>query len=135
MLVALIAVGTAIAHMSCIFLGPQCYAAQMAPPEIVQSAENGTLLAPLSTAFISLLFIIVGLYSLSSARVIRRLPLLSLAVYVISTLCIVRGLATIPSSFIYPELVSIFSTIAGAIWFLTGVMFILGHNFIRQANR
>ena len=95
-LVAIIAIGTAIAHMSCILLGPQCYAVQMAPPEIIQSAENGTLLAPLSTSFISLLFIIIALYSLSSAGVIKRLPVLSVGVYIISILCIIRGVATIP---------------------------------------
>jgi len=75
-LVAIIAIGTAIAHMSCIVLGPQCYAVQMAPAEIIQSAKDGTLLAPLGTFIISLLFVVVALYALSSAKIIRRLPLL-----------------------------------------------------------
>lgn len=133
-LVAIIATVTAIAHMSCILLGPQCYAAQMAPPEIIQSAKNGTLLAPLSASFISLLFLTVALYSLSSAEVIKRLPLLSVGVYVISILCVVRGLATIPSSFIYPEMVSIFSVIAGIVWFSTGVIFLIGHKYVHKPS-
>ena len=55
-LAASIALFTVIAHMSCIFLGPACYQAQMAPPIIVQSAIDGTLIAPIGTTFISLLF-------------------------------------------------------------------------------
>lgn len=131
-LVALISIGTAIAHMSCILLGPQCYAVQMAPPEIIESAKNGTLLAPIGTSIVSLLFVIVALYSMSSAGVIKKLPFLSVGVYVISTLCVVRGLATIPSSFIFPEMVSTFSILAGIVWFFTGIMFYLGHKNVQQ---
>ena len=133
-LVAIIAIGTAIAHMSCILLGPECYAVQMAPPEIIQSAENETLLAPLSTSFISLLFIIIALYSLSSAGVIKRLPLLSVGVYIISILCIIRGVVTIPSSFVFPDMVSTFSISAGIVWFTTGVIFFVGHKYVHQPN-
>lgn len=131
-LVALISIGTAIAHMSCILLGPQCYAVQMAPPEIIESAKNGTLLAPIGASIVSLLFVVVALYSMSSAGVIKKLPFLSVGVYVISILCVVRGVATIPSSFIFPEMVSTFSILAGIVWFSTGIMLYLGHKNVRQ---
>lgn len=132
LLVTVISIGTAIAHVSCIFLGPQCYSVQMAPPEIIQSAKEGTILAPLGTAFISLLFMIVALFSLSSAKLIRPLPLLSFGVYGISFLCIARGIATIPLSFIFPEIISLFSIIAGIVWFFSGLMLFVGHKLMSK---
>ena len=116
---AVIAILTALAHMSCIFLGESCYRSQLAPEVIIQSAVNGTLLAPVGTTFISLLFLLCAIYALSAANIIIKLPLLKTAMYSISILCIFRGLATIPLSLTYPEMVSGFSIIAGATWFVS----------------
>jgi hypothetical protein len=55
--------------------------------------------------------------------------------YSISILCIFRGLATIPLSLTYPEMVSGFSIIAGATWFVSGVLFFLGFRFRQALNR
>ena len=115
--------------MSCIFLGESCYRSQLAPEVIIQSAVNGTLLAPVGTTFISTLFLVCAIYALSAANVIMKLPLLKTAIYSISILCILRGLATIPLSLTYPEMVTSFSIIAGAIWFISGVLFFLGFRF------
>lgn len=121
-----VAIFTALAHVSCIFLGEECYRSQMAPEIIIRSAENGTLLAPVGTIIVSLLFLVCGLYALSAANVIVRLPLLNAAMYSISTLCILRGLATIPLAVAFPKAVGAFAIISGAIWFLTGVLFLFG---------
>ena len=129
---AVIAILTALAHMSCIFLGESCYRSQLAPEVIIQSAVNGTLLAPVGTTFISSLFLLCAIYALSAANVIMKLPLLKTAIYSISILCILRGLATIPLSLTYPEMVTSFSIIAGLAWFISGVLFFLGFRF-RQA--
>ena len=128
-IVAGIAILTAIAHISCVFLGENCYRSQLAPEVIIQSAVNGTLLAPVGTTFISLLFLLCAIYALSAAKIIIKLPLLKTAIYSISILCILRGLATIPLSLTYPEMVSSFSIIAGALWFISGVLFFLGFRF------
>ena len=121
-----VAIFTALAHVSCIFLGEGCYRSQMAPEFIIRSAENGTLLAPAGTIIVSLLFLFCGLYALSAANVTVRLPLLNVAMYSISTLCILRGLATIPLAVAFPEVVGAFVIISGAIWFLNGVLFLFG---------
>ena len=131
-LTASIAVFTAVAHMSCIFIGESCYRSQLAPEPIIQSAIDGTLLAPLGTTFISFLFILCAAYALSAANLIIKLPLLKSAIYTISTLCLLRGLSTIPLSFIFPHMVSNFTITAGAIWFISGVLFLFGFRF-RQA--
>ena len=86
-----IAIFTALAHMSCIFLGESCYRSQLAPEAIIQSAVNGSLLAPLGTIFVSSLFLLCAIYALSAANIIIKLPLLRTAIYSISTLCILRG--------------------------------------------
>jgi len=84
-LAALIAMGTGAAHLSCIYFGPQCYAAQMAPEIIVESAVNGTYLAPIGTMFASSIFIVLGLYALAGAgftgKVLDKLPLVNYAMY------------------------------------------------------
>ena len=118
-IVAGIAILTAIAHISCVFIGENCYRSQLAPEVIIQSAVNGTLLAPVGTTFISLLFLLCAIYALSAANLIIKLPLLKTAMYSISILCIFRGLATIPLSLTYPEMVSGLSIIAWATWFVS----------------
>ena len=81
---AVIAIFTALAHMSCIFLGESCYRAQLAPELIIQSAANGSLLAPVTTTFVSSLFLLCAVYALSAAKVIMKLPPLKTAIYTIS---------------------------------------------------
>lgn len=129
---AVIAVFTALSHLSCIYLGASCYKAQMAPPEIVESAINGTLLAPVGTIFIASLFLLCAAYALSRAGVIRTLPLLNLGVVTIGVLSLVRGVATVPLSVVYPDMVSTFSIAAGIVWCLTGVLFLLGHRWVAR---
>ena len=131
---ASIAVLTAIAHMSCIYLGPGCYQAQMAPPGLIESAKNGTLFAPIVTVIVSGLFLVCGLFALSAAQRITRLPFLTAASYSISALCLIRGIATIPLSFIFPHMVSGFSITAGAIWFVAGLLFLFGFRIIAKQN-
>lgn len=130
-----IAVFTALAHLSCIFIGESCYRAQLAPEAIIESAIHGTLLAPLGTIFISLLFILCAAYALAAANLIVKLPLLKIVIYTISTLCLLRGLATIPLSFIFPDMVSQFTIMAGALWFVSGLLFLVGFRLRKAVVR
>ena len=134
LIAAMIATGTAIAHLSCIFLGPTCYKAQLAPPQIVQSAIDGTLIAPVGTVIISSLFLVCALFAVSGAGFIKRLPLLNIALITIAVLCIFRGISTIPASYLFPDMVSVFSIVAGFIWFLTGVLYLYGYRCVRKVR-
>lgn len=125
---------TAIAHTSCIFLGPECFEAQMAPLELVESAKQGTWLAPISTLIISSLFGLCGLYALSGAKMIKKVPLTHFALAIIAALCVIRGFSTIPLSLIFPEMVSQFSIFAGVIWFLVGLLYAYGFKHYRKNN-
>jgi hypothetical protein len=126
-LAALIAMATAVAHMSCIFLGPECYAAQMAPPQIIESAKNGTYLAPIGTVFASSIFIIVGLYALSGAGIFRQLPLLKYAIYIIGTLCIIRGILPLQLWIRHPDKVNDIVFYTGIVWLVTGLLYLIGY--------
>ena len=131
-IVAAIAIFTALAHMSCIFLGESCYRAQLAPEVIIQSAANASLLAPVAITIVSSLVLLCAVYALSAAKTIMKLLLLKTAIYTISIVCILRGLATIPLWLAYPKRFSSFPIIAGVKWFISGMLFLIGFRF-RQA--
>lgn len=132
---ALISAGTAIAHLSCIVLGPSCYKAQLAPPEIIQSAIEGTWLAPVGTTLVSMLFLLCSLFALSGAGLIRKLPLLNIALLSIAVLCLFRAIATIPASYLFPDQVNTFSIAAGFVWFISGSLYLYGYYHLRKNNR
>lgn len=130
-LAALVAMGTAAAHLSCIFLGPECYATQMAPKAIVESAINGTYLAPIGTIFASSIFVVLGLYALSGAGVtgtlIDKLPLVKYAIYTIATLCILRGLLPLQLWLRHPEKITDIVLYVGIVWLITGLLYLVGY--------
>jgi hypothetical protein len=126
-LAAFIAIGTAIAHMSCIFVGPECYAAQMAPAQIIESAKNGTYLAPVGTILASSIFVVLGLYALSGARIIGKLPFLSLVIYTIAMLCIIRGVLPLQLWLRHPEKVNNIVFYTGTVWLITGLLYLFGY--------
>ncbi len=126
-LAAFIAMGTAVAHMSCIYFGPECYSVQMAPPQIVESAINGTILAPIGAVFVSALFVALGLYALSGAGIIRKLPLLKFAMYALATLCIIRGILPLQLWLRQPDKISDIVFYAGIVWLVTGLLFLFGY--------
>lgn len=130
--VASIAWLTALAHMSCIVLGPGCYAFQMAPPQIVESAKQGTLLAPVGTTFVSGIFVLWGCYALSAASIIRKLPLLNIAVYLIAAICIIRGLLGIQLWIRFPDSLSTYASAASVIWLLSGLMYLVGYRHLKK---
>jgi len=121
---------TALAHLSCIYFGPSCYAAQMAPKAIIESAQSGTLLAPIGAIIVSALFITIGLYSLSAAKIINNLPLEKLAIYVISNLCIIRGILGIQLAIRQPERMDCIATTASVVWLFAGLLLLSGYKVI-----
>jgi len=125
--VSIIAVLTACAHMSCIVLGENCFRAQMAPEIIVKSAVDGTWLAPIGTTLVSGLFLTCAVYALSAAKYIKHVPFTKAAIYAIAGLCLLRGAATLPLSIIHFDKMTTFAYIAGIIWFISGVLFVAGY--------
>ena len=126
LIAATIAFATALAHLSCIFLGPECYSAQMAPPVVVESAKANTLLAPVGTVIVSAIFGVLGCYALSGAKLLPRLPLLNIGIYAIATVCIIRGLLPLQYWLRFPDRVDTDVLIVGLVWLFVGLCYVLG---------
>lgn len=127
LIVALIAIATALAHLSCIYLGPQCYSAQMAPQFVIDSAISGTWIAPIATIAVSLLFVFAGLYALSAANTITRLPCLPVAIYCLSGLCLMRSCLFFLTPIIAPEMFTSSNAIASLVWGVAGSLCFYGY--------
>ena len=124
---SLIATLTALAHLSCLYFGPKCYQVQMAPQVIVQSAIEGTWLAPIGTIIISIIFFLCAAYALSGAGMIKKIPLLSLGIYSISIVCFLRVLIVLLFFIRYPETTTTSAIVAEIVWFAVGLLFFLGY--------
>lgn len=127
---ALAAISAGFAHLSCIFFGPQCYSAQMAPSIIVESAEANTLLAPVAAIGICIFFVVLGCYALSGAKLIRKLPLLSFGIYSIATVCIIRGVLPLQLWVRHPSKVSDAILVVGLAWLLVGLCYLFGYRAV-----
>lgn len=131
---ALAAIATALAHLSCIYFGPVCYAVQMAPPFVVESAEAGTWLAPVGTVFVSALFLLLAAYALSAARLLKPMPLARVANYTISLLCIVRGLLPLQLWLRQPDTISLEVLLVGLAWLAVGLCYFVGFKMMDKAQ-
>jgi hypothetical protein len=132
--VALVSLLVVIAHMSCIWLGPECFYVQRAPLSIIESSKNGTWFAPIGTTFVSSLFLVCSFYALSGGGIIRKLPLLKVGIYTIGSICIARGFLITPVLYSYPHLRSTFEILAAIIWLACGVLIIWGFKTNESKN-
>lgn len=121
-----IAIFGAIIHFVAPLMGPEWYAYLQAPPQIVESAKQGTWLAPVSGLAIGGAMLLAGLYALSGARLMKYLPLTKPALIVLALLCVLRGLLIIPAMIKVPELIEAFDIVASVIWFLAGLGYTYG---------
>lgn len=131
---AAIAIMTAIAHLSCLFLGPACYSIQMAPEQVVESAKMGTLLAPLGTVFVAFIFISFGLYALSAAKLFYPLPKVKLIVHLIGFACVIRGILPIQLWLRKPEKITEPVLYVGIVWLVVGIFYLLGHCLMAKSQ-
>lgn len=121
----LIAGFAAFWHLLIIAGGPSWYAFAKAPLYIVRSAEEGTYVAPISAIAISILMLTCTAYSFSGAGVVGKIPLLKLALPIISLICLVRGLYISPIFFSLKTLAA-WHLIASSVWFFVGICFMFG---------
>jgi hypothetical protein len=126
LLAAGIALFGAIIHWVAPFVGVDWYGFLTAPQDVVDSARNGTMLAPVGAAIIGLLMFACAMYAFSGAGLSRRLPLTKTALAVISAICLLRGLLLIPFLIRFPLAVSTFDIVASAVWFVAGAAFAVG---------
>ncbi|MBR7801374.1 hypothetical protein [Undibacterium fentianense] len=130
---ATIAIIGVLIHVVALFAGPTWYAFFGAPPSIVESARQGTWLAPVSGAVIALLMGICALYALSALGHIRRLPLLRTGLIGMACICSCRALILWPLMLSHPELRNTFEIVAALVWGAAGFGFFCGFRLVHQS--
>ncbi len=116
---------SAIWHLLMILGGPSWYAFARAPEYVVESAKEGTFVAPVGAIAIALLMFICTAYSLSGAGLIRKIPLLKSALVIISLLCLARGLYISPI-FFRLQIMGTWHIVASSVWFFVGLCYLAG---------
>ncbi|MBO3658859.1 MULTISPECIES: hypothetical protein [Acinetobacter] len=120
----------ALLHLGCIIFGGDWYRFFGAGEQMAQMAEMGHIYPTIVTLIIVTLLIICSLYALSGAGVILKLPLLRLALCVITTIYLIRGIVFIPLMPMFPENSLTFWLVSSTICIVFGLLYAFG---IRQS--
>jgi hypothetical protein len=89
----------ALLHVVAIFIGAPAYRYLGAGEDMATAAESGSAFPALLTLFLVVIFAIWGFYGLSGAGVIRRLPLLKIALLLIGVVYTLRGVVVFQQLF------------------------------------
>ena len=120
-----IASASAIWHLLCILGGPSWFAFARAPQQVIDSSQQGTLLAPIGTVIVASLMFACTVFAFSAVGLIRKVPLLKSALITIAVLCTLRGLIAIPT-FVTPTGLDIWQIVASIVWLYVGICFVAG---------
>jgi hypothetical protein len=120
----LIAAATAFWHLLCIIGGPSWYAFARAPQVIVESAKQGTFLAPAGAFVIAGLMLSCTAYAFSAAGLIRKIPLLKSALATIAFMCLARAFAAAPM--LFNSTIDTWEAVASSGWLFVGGCFLMG---------
>lgn len=115
-----------LAHAGCILFGAAWYRFFGAGEQMVQLAEQGHWYPAVVTLVITLILLVWACYALSGAGAIRRLPLTRLALVLISSILLLRGLAFVWLMPLFPENSLLFRLISSLICLLMGTLFAVG---------
>jgi len=120
----LIAAATAFWHLLCIVGGPDWYAFARAPRVVVESAKQGTFLAPSGAILIAILMFTCTAYSFSGAGLIKPIPFLKPVLFTISLICLIRSMVAIP--YLVSSKLDVWELVASSGWFFVGICFLMG---------
>lgn len=116
----------ALAHLGCIVFGGDWYRFFGAGEQMARMAEQGLWYPTIVTAVIVLVLLVWALYALSGAGLIKRLPLTRLALLLISSIFLLRGVAFASLMPMFPENSLTFWLVSSAICLLIGSLFAVG---------
>lgn len=123
---ALCCFGAALAHLGCIVFGGDWYRFFGAGEQMARMAEEGLWYPTIVTSIIVVVLLVWGLYGLSGAAAIKRLPLTRLALIVITSIFLLRGVAFVGLMPMFPENSLTFWLISSGICLFIGGLFALG---------
>ncbi len=96
---SILSFAVALLHVVIIFIGAPAYRYFGAGEDMAMAAESGSAFPALLTLSLAGIFAIWGFYGLSGAGVIRRLPLLKIALILIGAVYTIRGVAVFQQLF------------------------------------
>lgn len=115
-----------LAHLGCIVFGGDWYRFFGAGEQMAQMSEQGHWYPSAVTSVIVLILAIWSLYGLSGAKLIQRLPLLRLALCVISFIYLLRGLSFVFLMPMFPENSLTFWLVSSGICLTIGLFYSVG---------
>ncbi len=128
----IIALLAAIWHLLCIFGGASWFTFARAPQAIIDSAHQGTLLAPIGTIIVASLMFSCSIFAFSAVGIIAKVPLLKPALMTIATLCTLRALVALP---MIVTTLDVWEMVASTVWFYVGLCFIIGSIELIKCNQ
>ncbi|WP_267811304.1 hypothetical protein, partial [Vibrio cholerae] len=116
----------ALAHIDCIAFGGDWYRFFGAGEQMARMAEQGLWYPTVVTSVIVLVLLMCALYALSGAGAIKRLPLTKLALILITSIFLLRGISFVGLMPMFPENSLTFWLISSGICLSIGGLFALG---------
>ena len=116
----------ALAHVGCIIVGGNWYRFFGAGEQMARLSEQGHWYPTVVTSAIALILAIWALYGLSGARLILKLPLLRLALCLISAIYLIRGSAFFALMPLFPDNDLTFWLVSSSICFVIGCFYTIG---------
>ena len=115
-------------HVVALIGGPSWIEFGGAPPSVVQSARQGTWLAPTGALGIAALLTVWALYAFSGAGRIRPLPMLKTVLGGVALIFVIRGVIIIPflSRANWASPIEIFAVAASVFVFVLGAAYAVG---------
>lgn len=116
----------ALAHLACIFGGPEWYRFFGAGEAMARAAGRGEWMPALVTLGIATMLLVWAAYALSGAGWLPRLPLLRTGLVLITTVYVLRALAFVPLNLVTRNYSDGFAIISSLIVAIYGAVYAIG---------
>ncbi|ABF53834.1 hypothetical protein [Sphingopyxis alaskensis] len=116
----------ALAHLACIFGGPEWYRFFGAGEAMARAAGRGEWMPTLVTLGIAAMLLLWAAYALSGAGLLPRLPLLRTGLVVIVAIYLLRALAFVPLNLVTCHYSDGFAIVSSLIVLIYGAVYAVG---------
>lgn len=95
LLAGLVNIGLALMHVAIALIGPTAYV-YFGVPDLAQAATGGSPWPAIVTLALAGVFALWGVYALSGAGIVARLPLMRIVLLAVSVIYVLRGAIVVP---------------------------------------
>lgn len=125
---AVVSLAVAILHIVIVFIGPSAYSF-FGGTRLARLAAGGSSSPAMMTLTLAAVHFVFGIYGLSGAGILRRLPFLSIGLFIIGGLYTFRGLSVINQTIQIltdPGSLPVRVVLYSVVFFVTGCAYIVG---------